>query len=203
MGTTPENIHPIFDQLLSRGDKEKQLQQRSKVIWFTGLSGSGKSTIARLVEQELYAMGYMTQVLDGDNVRAGINNNLGFSEADRVENIRRVAEVSKLFLNAGVITLNCFVSPVENLRHLAKGIIGEADFVEVYVNAPFEVCEQRDVKGLYQKARRGEIKDFTGLDAPFEAPTHAALELKTDQETVEQSAKKVLEYILPLIKYQG
>ncbi|MDX2002246.1 MAG: adenylyl-sulfate kinase [Chitinophagales bacterium] len=203
MSQTPENIHPIFDQLLGREDKEQQLQQRAKVVWFTGLSGSGKSTIARVLEYELYAMGFLTQVIDGDNVRAGINNNLGFSEADRLENIRRVAEVSKLFLDCGIITLNCFVSPTEDLRQLAKQVIGEADFIEVYVNAPFEVCEQRDVKGLYQKARKGEIKNFTGLDAPFEAPVNADLELHTDRQSIEESARQVLDFILPKIKYEA
>lgn len=158
--STPENIHPIFDQLLSREDKEKQLQQRAKCIWFTGLSGSGKSTLARIIEYELYAMGYLTQVLDGDNVRTGINNNLGFSEEDRLENIRRIAEVSKLYIQGGIVSLNCFVSPTEDLRDLARSIIGADDFIEIYVNASFAACETRDVKGLYAKARRGEIKNF-------------------------------------------
>jgi adenylylsulfate kinase len=201
--STPENIHPIFDQLLSREDKELQLQQRAKVIWFTGLSGSGKSTIARVLEYELYAMGYFTQVLDGDNVRAGINNNLGFTEVDRLENIRRIAEVSKLYIQGGIISLNCFVSPTEDLRNLARSIIGADDFIEIYVNAPFEACEQRDVKGLYAKARRGEIKNFTGLDALFEAPADASMEVRTDLMSIEETARLVLEHILPKIKYEA
>ncbi|HRF75711.1 MAG TPA: adenylyl-sulfate kinase, partial [Chitinophagales bacterium] len=149
MSPVQDNIHPIFDRLLQRGDKETMLKQRSKVIWLTGLSGSGKSTIAEAVEKILHERGYLTMLLDGDNIRTGINNNLTFSEPDRVENIRRIAEVSKLFLNCGIITLNSFVSPTNEIRTLAKNIIGETDFVEVYVNAPLEVCEARDVKGLY------------------------------------------------------
>jgi len=199
----PANIHPIFEQLLSRSDKEKQLKQRVKVIWFTGLSGSGKSTIAHHLEKRLHEKGFFTMVLDGDNVRAGINNNLGFSDDDRKENIRRIAEVSKLFLNCGVITINCFVSPTRELREMAKGIIGSKDFIEVYVNAPLAVCEERDVKGLYKKARQGEIKDFTGIQAPFEAPARPDVEVKTDQLDIEQSVQKVLDFILPQIKYEG
>jgi adenylylsulfate kinase len=201
--SNPENIHPIFDQLLSREDKELQLQQRAKVIWFTGLSGSGKSTIARILEYELYSMGFVTQVLDGDNVRTGINNNLGFSEEDRLENIRRIAEVSKLYVQGGIISLNCFVSPTEDMRHLARNIIGADDFIEIYVNAPFATCEERDVKGLYAKARRGEIKNFTGLDAPFEAPADASLEVRTDLLSIEETARLALEHILPKIKYEA
>lgn len=194
------NIHPIFDRLLTREDKEKLLSQRAKVFWFTGLSGSGKSTVVQSVEKMLFEKGFITEVLDGDNVRAGINNNLGFSETDRTENIRRIAEVSKLFLNCGIITMNSFVSPTKEIRDLAKSIIGENDFVEIYVNAPIEVCESRDVKGLYKKARAGEIKDFTGVNAPFEEPENPALEIRTDQMTKEQSAQKVFDFILPIVK---
>lgn len=200
MANSSENIHPIFDKILSRTEKETLLNQHSKVLWFTGLSGSGKSTIARGVEKKLHDLGYLVQILDGDNVRTGINNNLGFSEEDRTENIRRISEVSKLFLNCGVITLNSFVSPTVAIRNNAKEIIGADDFVEIYVNAPFEVCEERDVKGLYKKARAGEIKNFTGLDAPFEAPESPALEIKTNEMTAEASVDAVLEYILPIIK---
>ena len=197
MQKNPNNIHPVFDRILQRKDKESLLQQKSIVIWFTGLSGSGKTTIAIGLEQELNKRGILTQILDGDNVRTGINNNLGFSEEDRVENIRRIAEVSKLFLNAGVVTINCFVSPTIEIRKNAKEIIGGDNFLEVFVNTPFEICEQRDVKGLYKKARAGEIKNFTGLDAPFEIPTNPFLDLKTENKTVEESINEALEKILP------
>lgn len=145
-------------------------------------------------------MGYLTMLLDGDNIRTGINNNLTFSDADRVENIRRIAEVSKLFLNCGIITLNSFVSPTNEIRTLARNIIGQSDFLEVYINAPLEVCEARDVKGLYAKARQGLIPDFTGITAPFEAPENPALEIRTDQMSIEESVQKLLDFILPIIE---
>jgi adenylylsulfate kinase len=164
-----------------------------------GLSGSGKTTIAKGVEKELYKRGFLTQVLDGDNVRDGINRGLSFSSEDREENIRRIAEVSKLFLNCGVIVINCFVSPEAHMREKAKQIIGENDFLEIYVNTPLIVCEERDVKGLYKKARKGEIKNFTGIDAPFEAPIHPDLEIKTNEITVEKAVEKVVEFLLSKI----
>lgn len=194
-----ENIFPIFDQIVGRKEKEQLLNQTAKVIWMTGLSGSGKSTIAIALEKELVQKGFLTQVLDGDNIRTGINNNLGFSDADRTENIRRIAEVSKLFVNCGVITINCFVSPTNTIRNAAKEIIGKEDFVEVFIDTPIEICEQRDVKGLYKKARAGEIKDFTGINAPFEAPENAAIVVKTANKTVEESVNTILGQILPLI----
>lgn len=194
-----ENIFPIFDQIVGRKEKEQLLNQTAKVIWMTGLSGSGKSTIAIALEKELVQKGFLTQVLDGDNIRTGINNNLGFSDADRTENIRRIAEVSKLFVNCGVITINCFVSPTNAIRNAAKEIIGKEDFVEVFIDTPIEICEQRDVKGLYKKARAGEIKDFTGINAPFEAPENAAIVVKTAHKTVEESVNTILAQILPLI----
>lgn len=169
------------------------------MIWFTGLSGSGKSTIAENLEKELFERKLFSQTLDGDNIRSGINNNLGFSEADRTENIRRIAEISKLFLNAGIITINCFVSPTNEIRSLAKKIIGEKDFIEIFVNCPLEICEQRDVKGLYAKARRGEIPDFTGITSPFEAPANPSLEIKTNEISINESVKKVLDFIIPKI----
>lgn len=184
-----KNIHPVTDRLLHRSGRELLLNQKSKVFWLTGLSGSGKSTLAIGLEKELYAAGKLCYVLDGDNVRTGINNNLGFSESDRTENIRRIAEVAKLFADAGVITICSFVSPTVQIRELAKNIIGESDFREIYVNAALQSCEQRDVKGLYKKARAGEIKDFTGIHQPFEAPQNPWLEIKTDKETYESSLK--------------
>ena len=198
-----DNIHPVFKQILNRPDKEKLLNQKAKVIWMTGLSGAGKTTIGAGIERELNKRGYLTQVLDGDNIRTGISNNLGFSEEDRFENIRRIAEVSRLFLNCGIICINSFISPTREIRNMAKEIIGNEDFIEVYVNAPLEVCEQRDVKGLYQKAREGKIKNFTGIDAPFEAPENSAVEIQTDKLTVEESVQKCLEVILPKIEYKS
>lgn len=194
------NIHPIFDTILNRGDKEKLLKQKSIVVWMVGLSGSGKSTLARAIENELHLQGHLTQLLDGDNLRTGINNNLGFSENDRLENIRRAAEVSKLFMNAGLITICSFISPTEEIRTIARTIIGEENFFEVYINAPFEVCEQRDVKGLYKKARNGEIKNFTGLDAPFEAPKKPAIEVRTDQKNLEECKNEILQAIYKRVK---
>ncbi len=195
-----ENIHPVFDKMLSRADKEKFLKQKSKVLWFTGLSGSGKSTIALGLEKKLFNEGFLIQVLDGDNVRSGINNNLGFTEEDRIENIRRIAEVSKLFVNCGVITLNSFVSPTNSIRKLAKDIIGKEDFIEIFIDTPLEICEKRDVKGLYKKARKGEIKNFTGIDAPFEAPDNPDLIVKTENKTIQQAVDEVYNFIINKIK---
>lgn len=197
-----ENIHPIFDRVLGRAEKEHLLKQKGLVLWMVGLSGSGKSTIAKAVEDELHAKGFLTQLLDGDNLRTGINNNLGFTEVDRIENIRRAAETAKLFANCGVVTICSFISPTEEIRTLAQNIIGEADFKVVYINAPFEICEQRDVKGLYKKARNGEIKNFTGLDAPFEAPQNAALELKTNELSLEECKEKLVEFVVDCTKYK-
>jgi adenylylsulfate kinase len=194
------NIFSIFDEILTKKDKELKLNQKAKVLWLTGLSGSGKTTIAKVVEKVLHEMGFLTQLLDGDNIRAGINNNLGFSDADRQENIRRIAEVSKLFLNCGVITINCFVSPTKQIREQARKIIGEGDFVEIFVDTPLSICESRDTKGLYAKARKGEIKDFTGISAPFEVPESAAIKIKTENKKIEESARELVDYILPLIK---
>ncbi|MEZ4887091.1 MAG: adenylyl-sulfate kinase [Chitinophagales bacterium] len=197
-----ENIHPIFDQLLQRSDKENLLKQKAIVLWMTGLSGSGKSTIAQGLEQLLHQKGYLTKVLDGDNIRMGINNNLGFSEEDRTENIRRIGEVAKLFLECGVITICSFVSPTKAIRQQAKDIVGSTDFLEVYINAPLAVCEERDVKGLYKKARAGQIKNFTGIDAPFEAPENG-LEIRTDQTTIEEAVTQVFDYIQDKISING
>ena len=195
-----DNIHPIFDSILNRKAKQELLKQNSAVFWFVGLSGSGKSTVAQAVEKELHALGYLTQLLDGDNLRTGVNNNLSFTEVDRKENVRRAAEVSKLFLDAGIITICSLISPTEDIRQQAIDIIGD-DCKVVYVNAPFEVCAERDVKGLYKKALNGEIKNFTGLDSPFEAPANPFIEVKTHEETLEQSTKRLLDAILKVVKY--
>ena len=200
MKEAKENIFTIFDDILQREDKEAFLNQRSMVIWMTGLSGSGKTTVAKGVERYLHSQGVLNQLLDGDNIRVGISNNLTFSSEDRGENIRRIAEVSKLFMNCGIVTLNCFVSPTKKVRQVAKDIIGEENFVEVYINASISTCEKRDVKGLYKKARKGEIKDFTGISAPFEAPENPELEINTSELSIEESVQKVLDYILPKIK---
>ncbi len=186
------DLHPTFDRILPREAKEKLLRQRGLVVWMTGLSGSGKTTIAVALERILHSEGRLTQVLDGDNVRTGINSNLGFTEADRTENIRRIAEVAKLFSNCGIITICCFVSPTIAMRQQARDIIGEDDFIEIFINTPFEVCEQRDVKGLYKKARAGEIKNFTGLDAPFEPPVQDFIDVPTEGRTVQQCASQIL-----------
>jgi len=193
------HIHPIFDRLISRQERERRLGQHGRVLWFTGLSGSGKSTLATGLERRLVDPGYHAYVLDGDNVRSGINQNLGFSDEDRVENIRRIAEVSKLFVQAGIVTLNCFISPTREMRTLARDIIGPEDFIEIYVNTPLEICEARDVKGLYRKARKGEIKDFTGIDAPFEEPGDPAIVINTASRTVDQCVDELFEFVIPLI----
>ena len=186
------NIYPIFDRMLARADKERLLGQRGVMLWFTGLSGSGKSTVAVALERELHRRGRLCRLLDGDNIRTGINAGLGFSADDRRENIRRIAEVGKLFVDTGIITLAAFVSPTEELRTLARDIIGAADFKEIFVATPLEECERRDVKGLYARARRGEVKNFTGISAPFEAPQSPALVLDTTDTPVEESVGKVL-----------
>jgi len=194
-----ENIHPIFENTLGVQDKELQLKQRGLVIWMVGLSGSGKSTLATGLENKLHEMGYHTMLLDGDNLRTGVNNNLGFTEVDRLENIRRAAEVSKLFAMNGTVTICSLISPTEEVRTLAHSIIGDA-YCEVFVSCPIEVCEQRDVKGLYAKARRGEIKNFTGIDAPFEAPNSPSIEVHTDQMSLEDSLEFLTNKIIPKIQ---
>lgn len=191
-----ENIYPIYDQMMTRADKEQLLHQHGLMVWFTGLSGSGKSTIAMGVERELHKRGILCRILDGDNIRSGINSNLGFSVEDRMENIRRIAEIGKLFVQTGIVTLACFVSPTNDVRRLARNIIGEEDFKEVFVSTPLEECERRDVKGLYARARRGEVKDFTGISAPFEVPENPTLEIDTSRLSLEESVKRVVELIM-------
>ena len=193
------NIHPIFDNMLDRKAKQSLLNQQAVVIWMTGLSGSGKSTLAKILEQKLHHQGILTKLLDGDNLRTGLNKNLGFSEEDRLENIRRVAETARLFLDNGVVTICSFVSPTAALRNMAKEIIGEDDFLEIYVDASFEECSRRDVKGLYKKALKGEIKDFTGLDAPFDIPKKPFLNIDTEKLTVDESADMIYQKVIKKI----
>lgn len=195
-----EHIHPIFDRLLTPADFERRLGQRGTVLWFTGLSGSGKSTVAIQVERRLFEEGFLPKVLDGDNIRTGINSNLRFSEEDRLENIRRIAEVSRLFIQSGIICINSFISPKRAMRDLARQIIGPEHFIEVYINAPIEVCEERDVKGLYQKARQGLIKDFTGIDDVYEAPEAPEIEIHTNLVGVNEGVEQILNYLRPRIK---
>ena len=198
-----EHIYPIFDKMLTRADKEALLGQRGLMLWMTGLSGSGKSTLAIALERELQRRGILCRILDGDNIRSGINSNLGFSPADRRENIRRIAEVARLFVDTGIVTIAAFISPSDELRRMAAGIVGEEDFVEIYVSTPLRVCEERDVKGLYAKARRGEISEFTGISAPFEAPQSPALSIDTSARPLGDCVEDVLKLILPKIKKQN
>lgn len=189
--------------MLGRSDKERLLGQRGLVIWLYGLSGSGKSTIADALERRLHAEGVFTQVLDGDNIRVGLNQNLGFSDSDREENIRRVAEVAKLFANAGVVTIASFITPTRALRTLARGVIGGDDFVEVFVRCPFEACAARDVKGLYAKADSGELRQFTGKDSAFEEPVKPDLVVDTENDDVETSTGKVFSEVIARVKPTG
>jgi len=195
-----DNIHPLFNRMLDRKAKERILGQRGIVVWLTGLSGSGKTTLALGLELKLHRLGVLTQVLDGDNIRTGLNSNLGFSQEDRFENIRRIAETAKLFAQCGVVTICCFVSPEREMRECAREIVGSDDFVEVYVNTSLYICESRDVKGLYRKARAGELMNFTGIDAPFEAPTNPNLTINTEGYTVEESVNQLYAAIIDRIK---
>lgn len=198
---TKNNIHTVFDKIKGRQDKEIFLKQKAKVIWFTGLSGSGKTTLASMLEKKLFELNYFCQILDGDNVRSGINKNLQFTDEDRVENIRRIAEVSKLFMNCGIILLCAFISPTNEMRQMAKEIIDEKDFLEIFIDTPLEVCEQRDPKGLYKKARTGEIKNFTGISAPFEVPENPFMRVDNTNPDLDETVKKMLAKILPEIKF--
>lgn len=196
-----ENIFPVFERMLLRQHKEKLLRQNSKVLWLYGLSGSGKTTIAIVLEKALHDRGFLTQILDGDNIRSGINSNLTFSKEDRAENLRRIAEVNKLFYNCGVITINCFISPLKENRDTVRSIIGDKDFIEIFVDTPFDECERRDIKGLYKKARAGKIKNFTGIDAPFEVPENPDVRVETIGKSPEGIVSDLLDFILPQIYY--
>jgi len=193
-----ENIIPHTYQI-SLQDRRKANNHNSLLLWFTGLSGSGKSTIANVVEQKLFQQGIKTYTLDGDNIRKGINKDLTFSPEDRTENIRRIAEVSNLMIDAGLVVLAAFVSPYKKDRQNIRSIVKDANFVEVYINTSVEECERRDVKGLYKKARAGEIKNMTGISAPYEAPENPDIEIKTENESIEEAVQKILNYIKPIL----
>jgi adenylylsulfate kinase len=193
-----ENIYPIKTKV-SKADRERMLNQRAVLVWFTGLSGSGKSTLAVQLEAQLHERGYKTYLLDGDNIRAGLNKDLTFTDEGRIENIRRIGEVSKLMMDAGVVILSAFISPFQSDRQQVRSIVGAESFVEVFVDAPLEVCEQRDVKGLYKKARAGEVRNFTGIDSPYEAPQSPDVHVRTDELSVDQSIEKLLTFITPRI----
>lgn len=193
------HIYPIKTKVSQR-QREQLMNQQATLIWFTGLSGSGKSTLAVQLEAQLHALGFKTYLLDGDNIRAGLNKDLSFTDEGRVENIRRIGEVSKLLLDAGVIVLSAFISPFKADREQVKTIVGSEHYVEVFVDAPLEVCEQRDVKGLYKKARAGEVKNFTGIDSPYEAPERPDVHIATHELSLDDSIKTLINTILPRIK---
>jgi adenylylsulfate kinase len=195
-----EGIHNNINEI--RRSKEAMLKQKARVIWMCGLSGAGKSTLAARLDKDLFERGFLSQVLDGDVVRSGLNRGLGFSNEERLENLRRVAEVAKLFTGCGVIAIVSFISPTRNCRQMAQSIIGDADFLETYINAPIEICEKRDNKGLYKQAREGKIKDFTGIDSPFEPPRSPAVEINTHLLSIGESASKLLDFVLPRITLQ-
>ena len=194
-----ENIIPHSYQI-SVNDRRKLNKHNSILLWFTGLSGSGKSTIANAVELELHKSGIKTYTLDGDNIREGINNDLSFSPEDRTENIRRIAEIANLFIDAGIVVLAAFVSPYKKDRDNVRTVVKDVNFVEIYVNTSLEECERRDVKGLYKKARTGEIKNLTGISAPYEAPENPDIEIKTEEESIDHSVKKTLNYLKPKLQ---
>ncbi|HEY9049373.1 MAG TPA: adenylyl-sulfate kinase [Ohtaekwangia sp.] len=194
------HIYPIKTKV-SKQQREALAKQQARLIWFTGLSGSGKSTLAVQLEAQLHAAGFKTYLLDGDNIRAGLNKDLGFTDEARVENIRRIGEVSRLLLDAGVVVLSAFISPFHADREQVKNIVGAENYIEVFVDTPLEVCEQRDVKGLYKKARAGEVKNFTGIDSPYEAPVNADIVIPTDRLSVEEAIEELMEYILPKVTW--
>ncbi len=195
------HIYPIKTKV-SKQQREELMNQRAKLIWFTGLSGSGKSTLAVQLEAQLHELGFKTYLLDGDNIRAGLNKDLSFTDEGRIENIRRIGEVSKLLLDAGVVVLSAFISPFQADREQVKKIVGPENYIEIFVSAPLEVCEQRDVKGLYKKARAGEVKNFTGIDSPYEAPTDPDLILETAILSVDQSVGKLIEFVKRKILFE-
>ena len=194
------HIYPIKTKV-SKAQREELCNQRATLLWFTGLSGSGKSTLAVQLEAQLFARGFKTYLLDGDNIRSGLNRDLSFTDEGRIENIRRIGEVSKLLLDAGIVVLSAFISPFRADREQVKQIVGSENFVEIFVDAPLEVCEQRDVKGLYKKARAGEVKNFTGIDSPYEAPEKPDVHIPTHKVEIEQSIEVLLNHVLPRITF--
>ncbi|WP_041660469.1 adenylyl-sulfate kinase [Arcobacter nitrofigilis] len=184
-----------YDSHITKEDRVKQLSQKPCILWFTGLSGSGKSTIANVLEVKLYKMGIKTYLLDGDNIRHGLNRDLGFSKKDRTENIRRISEVAKLFVDSGSIVLTAFISPFQRDRELARKLVKEDEFIEIFIDTSLEICEQRDPKGLYKKVKEGKIKDFTGIDSPYEVPINSEIHLKTNELTIEQASEEVISYL--------
>lgn len=197
-----DSIFTDFNDFIRRSRRRFLVKQNPKVIWMTGLSGAGKTTLSITIQNELRKRGYFTKIFDGDIVRTGLCKDLGYSLEDRLENIRRIAEVAKIFKDSGIIVICSFISPTHEIRSMAKEIIGEEHFIEVYVNAPLEVCEQRDVKGLYAMARKGLIKDFTGIDSVFEPPVKPDIEVRTDFWSVEKTTKYMIRRIIPRIKFR-
>lgn len=195
-----KNLFP-FESKVTKYVRFKLLNQQPKVIWFTGLSGSGKSTLATHLEFQLYSQNFKTYLLDGDNVRTGLNSDLDFSDHSRKENIRRIGEVSKLFIDSGIIVLSAFISPFEEDRNQVRAIVGHENFLEVFVDCPLEICEQRDVKGLYKKARLGEVKNFTGITSPYERPLHPDITISTHLQSLNESLTLLIDYIVPRISY--
>ena len=190
------SLHTVTQNYkITKAQRELLHGHKAYLLWFTGLSGSGKSTLANLVEMALHQQGLSTYILDGDNVRQGINKDLSFAPKDRSENIRRIAEISNLMLDAGVVTLAAFVSPYIKDREAVKQIVGPDKFIEIYVNTSLAECERRDVKGLYKKARAGEIKNMTGISAPYQAPIHPDLEINTDGQTIQQSVAVIMQFL--------
>jgi adenylylsulfate kinase len=188
--------------MINRTDKEYFLNQKSVTIWFTGLSGSGKTTLAKEIEEALFREGFLAQLLDGDQIRKGVNSNLGYSEEDREENIRRIAEITKLFINCGIICIDSFISPTHKIRQMARDIIGPENFIEVFLNASVEVCEKRDPKGLYKAAREGKIPDFTGISATYEIPLHPDIEIDTGELSVEESVERCMTTVFARVRMQ-
>ena len=188
---------------IKQEDRVARNGYRPLLLWFTGLSGSGKSTLANAVEDHLFKNDLTTYILDGDNIRSGLNSDLAFTEESRKENIRRIGEVSKLFLDAGTITLSAFISPFIDDREMVKKLVGVSNFIEIFVDCPLEICEQRDVKGLYKKARKGEIKNFTGIDSPFETPEDPDVYVNTHEKSIEQCTSDIIQFILPKLEIRN